>query len=109
MAMDTINSVQNGKTGIKERHFSLQFIYPQFQKMSSRSWKQHLTELPSNDDGNKNLNSFHEALNSTLPTRDRIKNITEDEDYVVACVDGRKSSINPQHLKFGGNKVTIKR
>ena len=56
--------------------------------MSSMSWKQHLTELPSNDDGNKNLNSFHEAFNSNLPTRDRIKNITEDKDDVVACVDG---------------------
>ena len=47
-----------------------------------------MTELPSNDDGNKNLNSFHEALNSSLLTRDRIKNITEDEDDAVACVDG---------------------
>ena len=47
-----------------------------------------MTKLPSNDDGNKNLNSFHEALNSDLTTRDRIKNITEDKDDVVACVDG---------------------
>ena len=52
------------------------------------SWKQHLAKLPSNDDGNKNLNYFHEALNSDLITRDRIKNITEDKDDVVACVDG---------------------
>ena len=57
--------------------------------MSSRIWKQHLTELPSNDDGNKNLNYFHEALNSDLPTRDRKTNITEDKDDVVACVDGK--------------------
>ena len=44
-----------------------------------------MTELPSNDDGNKNLNYFHGALNSELPTRDRIKNMTEDKDDVVAC------------------------
>ena len=56
--------------------------------MSSKSPKQHLTKLPSNDDWNKNLNSFHEAFNSNLPTRYRIKNITEDKDDVVACVDG---------------------
>ena len=69
-----------------------------------------MTELPSNDDGNKNFNSFHEALNSYLPTRDRIKNMTEDRDDVVACVDGGKlSSIDPQNLEFGGNKVMIKR
>ena len=49
-----------------------------------------MTELPSNDDGNKNLNYFHGAFNSDLPTRDRIKNITEDKDDVVACVDWEK-------------------
>ena len=86
-ATEAINSVWNCETGIKERHFSLQFIDPQFQNMSSSSWKQHLTELPSNDDGNKNLNSFHVAFNSDLPTKDRIKNITEDKYDVVACVD----------------------
>ena len=55
--------------------------------MSYRIWKKHLPELPYNDDGNKNLNSFHEALNRDLPTRDRIKNIKEDKYDVVACVD----------------------
>ena len=47
-----------------------------------------MTKLPSYDDGNKNLNYFHEALNIDLPTRDRIKNITEDKDDVVDGVDG---------------------
>ena len=56
--------------------------------MSSRSWKQHLTELPSNYYGNKNLNHFHEALNSNLTTRYMIKNTTEDKDDVVACMYG---------------------
>ena len=56
--------------------------------MSSRSWKQHLNELPSNGDGYKNLNSFYEALNIDLPTKDSIKNITEDKYDPVACVDG---------------------
>ena len=68
-----------------------------------------MTKLLSNDDGNKKLNYFHKALKSDLPTRDRIKNITEDKDDVVARMDGKKSSIDPQHLEFGGNKVTVKR
>ena len=89
-ATDAINSVWKGDTGIKERHFSLQVIDLQFQKMSSRSWKQHLTKLPSNDDGNNNLKSFHEAFNSNLTNRDRIKNITEDKDDVFALLDGVK-------------------
>ena len=29
-----------------------------------------------------------DELNRDLPTRDRIKNMTEDKDDVVACVDG---------------------
>ena len=83
-ATDAINSVLNGNTGIKKRHFSLQFINLQFQKMLSRSWKQHLTKLTSNNDGSKNLNYFHKALNSDLPNSDRIKNMIEDKDDVVA-------------------------
>ena len=90
--MDDINSVWIGKPGIKERHFSLQLIDLQFQKMSSTIWKQHLTKFPSNDDGNKNLNSFHEALNRDLLTRDRIKNTTKDKYDVVACVDGENKA-----------------
>ena len=59
--------------------------------MSSRSWKQNLTKLPSNDDENENLNFFHSDLNIDLLTKDRIKNITEDKDDDVACVDGKKN------------------
>ena len=73
---------------IKEHHFNHQFINLQFQNISSRVWKQHFTKLPSNDDGNKNLNYFHRAFNSNITTRDRIKNITEDKDDVVAHMDG---------------------
>ena len=47
-----------------------------------------MTELPSNDYWNKNLNSFHKALNSDLPSRERIKNTTEDKDDAVSCVYG---------------------
>ena len=77
--------------------------------MSSRIWKQHLTELPSNYDGNKNLNSFREALNIDPPTRDRIKKITEDKDDVVACVDGkRKVQLIHSISNFGGTRSQSK-
>ena len=46
-----------------------------------------MTELPSNYDGNKNLNYYYKAFNIDLPTRDRIKIITVDKDDVVAYVD----------------------
>ena len=73
--------------------------------MLYRSWKEHLTELPSNDDGINNLNSFHEALNSDLPIRDRIKNITEDEDDVVACMDrGKKVQLIHRISNLGGTR-----
>ena len=77
--------------------------------MSFRSWKQHLTRLPSNKDGNKNLNSFNEALNSNLPTRDRIKNTTEDKDDVVACVDGEnKAQLIHSISNLGGTRSRSK-
>ena len=109
MTTDTINSLWNNATGITDFHFNLQFIYIHFQKMSSRSWMQHLTDLPSNYDGNKNLNSFHEALNSNLPTRDRIKISLMIKMMFWLAWMGKTSSIYLQHIKFGGNKVMIKR
>ena len=68
-----------------------------------------MTELPSNDDGNKNLNSFHEALNSDLPTRGRIKNITEDKDDVVASMDGgNKVQLIHSISNLGGTRLLSK-
>ena len=68
-----------------------------------------MTKLPSNDDRNKNLNSFHEALNSDLPTRDSIKNITEDKDDVVACVDrGKKVQLIHSISNLGGTRSQSK-
>ena len=47
-----------------------------------------MSELPSNDDGNKNISSFNEALSSDLSVEEKIKNLTEDKDDVIAFVDG---------------------
>ena len=42
--------------------------------MTSRSWKNFLTELPSNDDGNKNIVSFSEAMSKDLTSEERVVN-----------------------------------
>ena len=77
--------------------------------MSSRIWKEHFTKLPSNDDGNKNLNYLHEALNINLPNGERIKNITEDKDDVVACVDGEnKVQLIHSISNLGGTRSLLK-
>ena len=68
-----------------------------------------MAELPSNDDRNKNLNSFHKALNSDLPTRYRIKNITEDKYDVVACVYGEnKVQLIHSITNLGGTRPRSK-
>ena len=56
--------------------------------MTSRSWKNYLTELPSNNDGNKNIVSFSEAMSKDLPNEERVKNLTEDKNEIVASVNG---------------------
>ena len=68
-----------------------------------------MTELPSNYDGNKNLNSFREALNSDIPTRDRIKNNTEGKDDAIACVDGKnKVQLIHSISNLGGTRSGLK-
>ena len=68
-----------------------------------------MTKLPSNDDGNKNLNYYRDTLNSDLPTRDRIKNITEDKYDVVACVDGEsKVQLIHRISSLGGTRPRSK-
>ena len=56
--------------------------------MTSRSWKNFLTKLPSNDDDNKNIVSFSEAMSKDLSSEERVKNLMEDQNEIVACVDG---------------------
>ena len=48
--------------------------------MTSRSWKNFLTELPSNNDGNKNMVSFSEAMSKDLSSEERVKNLTEEKN-----------------------------
>ena len=56
--------------------------------MMSRSWKNFLTELPSIDYGNKNIVSFSETMSKDLSNEDRVKNMTEEKNDIVTCVDG---------------------
>ena len=50
--------------------------------MTFRSWKNFLTKLPSNDDGNKNIVSFSEAMSKDLKSEERVVN---DDLKVKAC------------------------
>ena len=59
-----------------------------FQKNDVQELENFLTELPSKDDGNKNIVSFSEAMSKDLSNEDRVKNMTEDKNEIVACVDG---------------------
>ena len=55
--------------------------------MTSRSWGNHLTNLHTDGDGNKNLMSYSIALSSELTEAEKIKNLTENVNDVVAGVD----------------------
>ena len=55
--------------------------------MTSRSWENHLTNLHTNGDGNKNLMSYSNALSSGLTEEEKIRNLTENVNDVVAGVD----------------------
>ena len=73
--------------------------------MTSRNGKSYLLDLPSNDDGNKNITSLIEAMNMDLSEEERIKNLTEDMDEIIAFVDG-ESKIQLVHsvTNLGGTR-----
>ena len=62
-------------------------------------------DLPPNDDGNKNITSFSEAMNKDLSEDERIKNLTEDMDEIIAFADG-ESKIQLVHsvTNLGGTR-----
>ena len=78
--------------------------------MTSRIWKNFLTELPSNDDGNKNIVSFSEAMSKNLSSEERVKNLTEEKNEIVACVDGEgKIQLVHSISNLGGKRVRLKK
>ena len=62
-------------------------------------------DLPSNDDDKKNITSFSEAMNKELSEDEKIKNLTEDMDEIIAFADG-ESKIQLVHsvTNLGGTR-----
>ena len=71
--------------------------------MTSRIWKNFLIKLPSNNEGNKNIVSFSEEMSKDLSNEDRVKNLTEEKNEIIACVDGEGHSIS----KLGGPRARL--
>ena len=72
----------------------------------SNSWKQHFLFLPLNDEGNKNLKGFEEALSSEKPTLYKIAALTKDPDTIIMASDGRNGiCIFHSTRDFGGSLV----
>ena len=77
-----------------------------FQKNDVQELEKFLTELPSNDDGNKKIVSFSEAMNKDLSNEERVKNLTEDKNEIFACVDGEgKIQLVHSISNLGGTKA----
>lgn len=74
--------------------------------MVATSWTQHFASLPSNEQGNQNISSFADATSSNLPRGDCLRNITEEQDYVILTADGeRKIQILHSLKNTGGTRL----
>ena len=74
--------------------------------MTSRSWGNHLTNLHTDGDGNKNLVSYSNALSSDLPEEEKIRNLTENVNDVVAGVDAENNiMIFHSIVNLGGTRA----
>ena len=57
--------------------------------MPARSFSEHFLNLPSNDDGNKSLSSFHQAFSLDAPHENCIKHVTGDEGSLFRASTAR--------------------
>jgi hypothetical protein len=69
----------------------------------SNSWAQHLNSLAGNDEANKNMMAFTEALAPSTTTSEQLNSLVEEVDAAVLLV-GPNNSIQRTHswAKFGG-------
>jgi hypothetical protein len=69
----------------------------------SNSWVQHLKNLARNNDANKNMKAFMDALAPSMTISKRLNSLVEEVDNAVPLV-GPKNSIQQTHscAKFGG-------
>jgi hypothetical protein len=71
----------------------------------SNSWAQHLNSLAGNDEANKNMTAFTEALTPSTTTSKQLNLLAEEVDAAVLIV-GPNNSIQRTHswAKFGGTQ-----
>jgi hypothetical protein len=69
----------------------------------SNSWAQHLNSLAGNNEANKNMTAFTEALAPSTITSKRSNSLVEEVDAAVLLV-GPNNSFQRTHswAKFGG-------
>ena len=58
--------------------------------MSSNTWKQHFSNLSSNEDGDRNMDSFSLAFAAGLSLQMKIGNLVEDVDSVIFVANDEK-------------------
>ena len=71
----------------------------------SNSWAQHLNSLAGNDEANKNMMAFMEALAPSMTTSKQLNSLVEEVNAAVLLV-GPNNSIQRTHswAKFGGTQ-----
>jgi len=75
----------------------------------STTWKQHFTSLVGDEEGNKKMLEFSNALTASKSQRDRLLSLVEEIDSVVFIAD-EDGKINIIHspLNFGGTRTRSK-
>ena len=59
----------------------------------ANDYKSYYETLPSNEEGNKNMDSFSNAFSGDLSVDDRIRVATGDQDNVIIASDAEKSVV----------------
>ena len=74
--------------------------------MSSNTWRQHFSNLASNEEGDRNMAAFGLALAAGNNTQAKINSLTEDIDTVLIIADD-EGCIQALHgpRNFGGTRT----
>ena len=72
----------------------------------TNSWKQHFISLPGNEQGNKNMEAFGEAMSSENSDEARVKSLTEEVDTVILIADeNREVTVIHSPKNHGGTRT----
>ena len=71
----------------------------------SENYREYYFNLPSNDEGNKLLDSFSQALSGSLTVKERIQIASQDQDNVFVCADVEQKVIVLHSVKNVGGSI----